>query len=176
MSDQADTESALRHQVAAVSLLLNAENILGYSGHVSVRLPGRDEFLIQPVDQSRAQLRPEHLLICGMDGKSRERSNRARPPSEVFIHTEIFRARSDVNAIAHAEAQGNAWSGGIFNGNAWSGNGWSGNSWTGNSWSGNSWSGNSWSGNSWSGNSWSGSGWASGNACVLPDRTVTPGA
>ncbi len=95
------TESKLRHQVAAVSLMLNAENILGYSGHVSVRLPGRDEFLIQPVDQSRAVLRPEHLLVCGMDGKSRSTSNSARPPSEVYIHTEIFRARPDVNAIAH---------------------------------------------------------------------------
>jgi ribulose-5-phosphate 4-epimerase/fuculose-1-phosphate aldolase len=94
-------EQALRHQVAAVSLLLNAENILGYSGHVSVRLPSGDEFLVQPVDQSRAQLRPEHLLVCGLDGKSRERSNRARPPSEVFIHSEIYRARADVNAIAH---------------------------------------------------------------------------
>jgi L-ribulose-5-phosphate 4-epimerase len=96
-----EIETKLRHQVAAVSLLLNAENILGYSGHVSVRLPGRETFLIQPVDQSRAVLRPEHLLVCGMDGKSREASNRARPPSEVFIHTEIFRARPDVNAVAH---------------------------------------------------------------------------
>jgi len=94
---------------------------------------------------------------------------------------DIFGHPFDVTAIAQAEAQGNAWSGGIFNGNAWNGNGsagtswagnsrsgnswsgnsWSGNSWSGNSWSGNSWSGNSWSGNSWSGNSWSGSGWAS---------------
>ncbi|MGH7036013.1 MAG: class II aldolase/adducin family protein [Stellaceae bacterium] len=94
-------EASLRHQVAAVSLLLNTENILGYSGHVSVRLPWREEFLIQPVDQSRASLKPEHLLVCGMDGKSRERSNRARPPSEVYIHTEIFRARPDVQAVAH---------------------------------------------------------------------------
>jgi ribulose-5-phosphate 4-epimerase/fuculose-1-phosphate aldolase len=99
MTDQ--IEAKLRHQVAAVSLLLNTENILGYSGHVSVRLPGREEFLIQPVDQSRASLKPEHLLVCGMDGKSRERSNRARPPSEVYIHTEIFRARPDVQAVAH---------------------------------------------------------------------------
>ena len=97
-----DTVAAkLRHQVAAVSLLLNSENILGYSGHISVRLPGREEFLIQPVDQSRASLKPEHLLVCGMDGKSRERSNSARPPSEVYIHTEIFRARPDVQAVAH---------------------------------------------------------------------------
>ena len=96
-----DVETTLRHQVAAVSLLLNAENILGYSGHVSARLPGREEFLIQPVDQSRAALRPEHLLVCGMNGKSREKSNAARPPSEVFIHTEIYRVRPDVSAVAH---------------------------------------------------------------------------
>jgi L-ribulose-5-phosphate 4-epimerase len=96
-----EMESALRHRVAALSLLLNAENILGYSGHISVRLPDRDEFLIQPVDQSRAQLRPEHLLVCGMDGKSRSTPNRARPPAEVYIHSEIFRARPDVNAVAH---------------------------------------------------------------------------
>jgi L-ribulose-5-phosphate 4-epimerase len=94
-------ENALRIQVAAVSLLLVAEDILGYSGHVSVRLPGTDTFLIQPVDQSRAQLRPEHLLVCGMDGKSRSASNSARPPSEVYIHSEIFRERPDVNAVAH---------------------------------------------------------------------------
>ncbi len=100
MSDVSE-EERLRHQVAAVSLLLNAENILGYSGHVSVRLPGRDEFLIQPVDQSRASLRPEHLIVCGMDGKPALRLSRARPPSEVFIHSEIFRARPDVKAVAH---------------------------------------------------------------------------
>ncbi len=94
-------EEKLRHQVAAVSLILNAENILGYSGHISVRLPGTDTFLIQPGDQSRGQLRPEHLLVCGMDGKSRSLSNKERPPSEVYIHAEIFRARPDVEAIAH---------------------------------------------------------------------------
>ena len=49
-----DIEHSLRHQVAAVSLLLNAENILGYSGHISVRIPGTDNFLIQPVDQRAA--------------------------------------------------------------------------------------------------------------------------
>lgn len=96
----ADEETVLRHKVSAVTLLLVAEGILGYSGHVSVRLPGRDGFLIQPVDQSRAALRPEHLLVCDMDGRA-PADAAASPPSEVFIHTEIFRARPDVNAIAH---------------------------------------------------------------------------
>ena len=57
---------------------------------------------------------------------------------------DIFGHPFDVNAIAKAEAQGAAWSGGTFNGNAWSGNGWSGNSWSGNSWSGNGWASDNW--------------------------------
>jgi serine protease AprX len=76
---------------------------------------------------------------------------------------DIFGHPFNSAAIADAEAEQMAWTGGKFNGNSWSGNSWSGNSWSGNSWSGNSWSGNSWSGNSWSGNSWSGNSW-SGNS------------
>ena len=59
----------LRAQVAACTLLLNNLKIMGYSGHVSARLPGRDAYLIQGFDQPRSGLRPEHLLICDYDGK-----------------------------------------------------------------------------------------------------------
>ncbi len=98
---QAETELRLRHQIAATTLLLVAEDILGYSGHVSARLPGGETFLIQPVDQSRAELKPEHLLVCGLDGKKRGGPEGVRPPSEVYLHSEIYKARPDVNAIAH---------------------------------------------------------------------------
>lgn len=98
---ETETERKLRHQVAATTLLLVSEGILGYSGHVSARLPGGDTFLIQPVDQSRAELKPEHLLVCGMDGKKRAGPDGVKPPSEVFLHSELYKARPDVNAIAH---------------------------------------------------------------------------
>ncbi|HEX9461574.1 MAG TPA: class II aldolase/adducin family protein [Alphaproteobacteria bacterium] len=98
---ETETERWLRHQVAATTLLLVSEGILGYSGHVSARLPGAETFLIQPVDQSRAELKPEHLLVCGLDGKKRSGPDGIRPPSEVFLHSEIYRARPDVHAIAH---------------------------------------------------------------------------
>jgi ribulose-5-phosphate 4-epimerase/fuculose-1-phosphate aldolase len=97
----AETEHRLRHQVAAATLLLVAEDILGYSGHVSARLPGGDTFLIQSFDQSRAELAPEHLLVCGMDGHQRGGPNDVRPVSEVFLHSEIYKARPDVQAVAH---------------------------------------------------------------------------
>jgi L-ribulose-5-phosphate 4-epimerase len=98
---EGDTEQKLRHQIAAVTLLLNDEGILGYSGHVSARLPDRDAILIQPFDQSRAGLRPEHMLLCDMDGRKIGNSARGEPPSEVFIHTELYKVRPDVHAIAH---------------------------------------------------------------------------
>lgn len=94
-------ERRLREQVAASTLLLNDLGIMGYSGHVSARLPGGDRLLIQAVDQSRASLGPDDLLICDVDGRKVAGPEKLRPPSEVFIHTEIFRARPDVNSVAH---------------------------------------------------------------------------
>jgi L-ribulose-5-phosphate 4-epimerase len=94
-------ELKFRAQVAACTLLLNDLGLLGYSGHVSARLPGRDAIVIQSRDQPRSQLTPDDLLICDFDGKLLDGAKGVKPPSEIFLHTEIMRARSDVNAVAH---------------------------------------------------------------------------
>jgi len=95
------TEQRLRGEVAACTLLLNELGILGYSGHVSARLPRRDTFLIQSFDQSRASLGPNDLLVCDLDGKTLSAPAGLKPPSEVYLHCEILRAREEVQAIAH---------------------------------------------------------------------------
>ena len=95
------SERRLREKIAACTLILNDLKLLGYSGHVSTRLPGRDAYLIQPFDQPRSGLRPEHLLVCNYDGKVIEEPKDGRPPSEVYLHGEILRARPDVQSIAH---------------------------------------------------------------------------
>jgi ribulose-5-phosphate 4-epimerase/fuculose-1-phosphate aldolase len=94
-------ERGLREEIAACTLLLNDLEILGYSGHVSALLPDRKSFLIQPVDQSRASLQPDDLLQCDLDGKVIGGPPGQQPPSELYIHSEIFRARPDVAAVAH---------------------------------------------------------------------------
>jgi ribulose-5-phosphate 4-epimerase/fuculose-1-phosphate aldolase len=94
-------ERTLREQVAACTLLLNDQGILGYSGHVSARLPGRDAFLIQSFDQSRASVKPSDLLVCDFEGNMLKGPKSVRPPAEVYLHCEILRARPDVNAVAH---------------------------------------------------------------------------
>ena len=95
------TEERLRTAVAATTVVLSHAGILGYSGHVSLRLAGRDAFLIQPMDDSRAALAPEAVLTVDLDGKAMAGRSGAKPPREVFIHSEIYRARPDVNAVLH---------------------------------------------------------------------------
>jgi L-ribulose-5-phosphate 4-epimerase len=94
-------EARLRHEVAACTLILNDEGLMGYSGHVSARLPGEDVYLIQPIDTSRAGLKPDDLLVCDYDGRVVRGNPKRKPPAEVFLHGEILRARPDVNSVAH---------------------------------------------------------------------------
>jgi len=88
-------------EVAACTRLLNNEGILEYSGHVSVRLPDRNTLLIQSFDASRTDLTPDELFVMDLDGKILDGPSDARPVNEVEIHSEVLRARADVNAVLH---------------------------------------------------------------------------
>ena len=100
-SEMQESEKDLRYQVAATTLLLNDLGILGYSGHIAARLADRDAFLIQSFQQSRSTIGPDDLLVCDFDGAVVSGPSGLRPPSEVYLHCEIFRARADVHAISH---------------------------------------------------------------------------
>lgn len=95
------SEEALRLDVSMSTRLLNSMKILEYSGHVSARLPGGETFLVQPQNKSRAEVSPDDLLVCDLDGKVVAGTPGVKPPSEIFLHCEIYRARPDVNSIAH---------------------------------------------------------------------------
>ena len=88
----------LRRDLAAATRMLVDAGIVGYSGHLSARAGG-DRLLIQPVDDVRAQLRPDRLLVVTLGGDVVDGDG--QPPSELSIHTEIYRARPDVEAVAH---------------------------------------------------------------------------
>ena len=95
------SEQVLRCEVAAATLLLND---LGSSAIAAISqpgFPGRDALLIQSFQQSRSTLGPDDLLICDLDGAVVAGPDGLRPPSEVFLDREIFRARPDIQAVAH---------------------------------------------------------------------------
>ena len=72
------------------------DNILG---HVSVRIPKQDKILMKPHSFGFEEIRPQHIIVCDLDGKKIE--GKYERHSEVFIHTEIYRARPDVNCVVH---------------------------------------------------------------------------
>ena len=92
-------EPRLRAEIAICTRMMNAEGLLDYSGHVSVRLPGREAFLIQPFEQPRGEVSPDSLRIVNFHGTAE--GDGEPPPAERFIHSEIYRARPDVESIAH---------------------------------------------------------------------------
>ncbi len=68
-------------------------------GHVTVRRPGEDTFLMKPATLGIEEVKAADHLVVDLDGKV----VRGRLPrhSEVFIHSEVMRARSDVCAVVH---------------------------------------------------------------------------
>jgi L-fuculose-phosphate aldolase len=73
------------------------DNVLG---HVSVRIPKQDKILMKPHGFGFEEIRPNHIIVCNLAGKKIE--GKYERHSEVFIHTEIFKARPDVNCVVHS--------------------------------------------------------------------------
>jgi L-ribulose-5-phosphate 4-epimerase len=95
----------LKQKAAATVRLLHMEGIVNYSGHVSVRLPDGRGFIIQPYIESRTTLRPEHLLVLDFDLNYLPGSPRHEMPIETRIHSEILKARPDVQAVVHTHSE-----------------------------------------------------------------------
>ena len=92
-------QKRLRAEVAAATRILVAQGILDYSGHVSTRLPGGETFLIQTGLDSRAELKPERLLVVDYDGKVVQ--GEGHVPAELALHLEVLKARPDVESVLH---------------------------------------------------------------------------
>ena len=97
------TEQALRQVLADTCRVLFRLGLTDYMGHPSIRLPGTNHILIKPQHsvrhRSQDRLTPEDMVVVDLDGNPIGSGD--RPPSERFIHTCIYRARPDVQAIVH---------------------------------------------------------------------------
>ncbi|PPR09676.1 MAG: Methylthioribulose-1-phosphate dehydratase [Alphaproteobacteria bacterium MarineAlpha11_Bin1] len=101
MKEKNSAVETLRIQIAACTRIMNMEGLIDYSGHISARLPDGEGVLIQSFDDPRSTLSPHRILICDTEGNLINGPRGAFPPREVYIHTEILKARPDVNAVGH---------------------------------------------------------------------------
>jgi ribulose-5-phosphate 4-epimerase/fuculose-1-phosphate aldolase len=70
-------------------------------GHVSIRVPGDPtHFYMKPHSFGFEEITPENIVLCNLEGE--KISGGGRKHSEVYIHSEIFKARPDVMSVIHA--------------------------------------------------------------------------
>ncbi len=90
---------SLRQQLADALSMMERAEVIDFNGHMSCRLPGTDHVLINSGKSVRSALSVEDIIAIDMDGKPVEGD--VVPPMEFHIHTEIYRRRPDVAAVAH---------------------------------------------------------------------------
>lgn len=98
-SNMAQTFQTAKRLVAEANRLLYMEGLLTNVGHVSHRDPSGDYVHINPHSESRGEVWPEDITEVTLD--SERRDGAPRPVGETPIHTSIYRARDDINAVLH---------------------------------------------------------------------------
>ena len=98
--------SQLSDLVAQACRLLARKGLVeGILGHVSARLPGRDEILIRsrgPAERGLAASTAQDVRLMDLDGRLLGDSAGWRPPNEYPIHTAVYQARPEAGAVVHA--------------------------------------------------------------------------
>ncbi|MDI6709195.1 MAG: class II aldolase/adducin family protein [Bacillota bacterium] len=92
-----------REQVArAGKQMLDGGLVTGSWGNISARVPKDDVLVITPSGLDYARLRPQDMVVVGMDGRVIEGD--LKPSTELPMHLGIYRARPDVEAIVHTHS------------------------------------------------------------------------
>ena len=98
-------DETLRNDVVVAAAILFRLGLVDYMGHASARVPGSDRglILIKPRHSETmrvpADLTPDRVLSIDLNGDVVNGDE--IPPSERFIHTEMYRARPDVGGVVH---------------------------------------------------------------------------
>ena len=89
----------LKTKIAMACRMLCRADLVDYSGHISVRIPGTDTFLINGHPVSRAAVTPDDVVTFDLEG--RRIGGKWDLPSELPMHSRVYRARKEVNSVAH---------------------------------------------------------------------------
>src|SRR5437660_6111156 len=95
---------ALRRKLTNAGRILTSQDQGDFvAGHVTVRLPDDPHrFLMKPATIGLDEMTPDNIITVDLDGK--KVGGTMPRHNEVFIHSEVLRARSDINAVVHTHA------------------------------------------------------------------------
>lgn len=93
----------LKEEVYQLHLELPKNQLVVWtSGNVSARDPRTDYVVIKPSGVRYEDLRPEQMVVVGLDGQRIEGD--LKPSSDTASHLYIYRHRPDVNGVVHTHS------------------------------------------------------------------------
>jgi arylformamidase len=96
------TETQLREELTHYCRVAYQRQLVsGTGGNLSARVPGHDHVLITPSAVSLRECTPEDFILVDLEGRKVAGREDLMASKEVFLHTAVYAARPDVQAISH---------------------------------------------------------------------------
>lgn len=94
---------ALLKDLAAASRILVAQGVVDGFGHVSLRHPNAPNRFLMSRSLAPALVTPEDIVEYDLEGQACNANGRSSF-LERFIHSEIYKARPDINSVVHSHS------------------------------------------------------------------------
>jgi L-ribulose-5-phosphate 4-epimerase len=100
------TEAAIartRSEVCGLHAALVDNNLVAWtSGNISARVPGTGLLVIKPSGVAYADLTPESMVVCDLDGKQVD--GEYSPSSDTATHAYVYRSMPQVGGVVHTHS------------------------------------------------------------------------
>jgi L-ribulose-5-phosphate 4-epimerase len=99
--------AGLRRTVCALHAELAASGLVAWtSGNISARVPGADLMVIKPSGVGYAELTPESMVVCDLDGRAVPAVNGSglSPSSDTATHAYVYRKMPEVGGVVHTHS------------------------------------------------------------------------
>ena len=88
--------------------LVSAGLVAWTSGNISARVPGEDLMVIKPSGVGYAELTPESMVVCDLNGRAVEdravNGSGYRPSSDTATHAYVYRQMPNIGGVVHTHS------------------------------------------------------------------------
>lgn len=91
----------LKEKLVVANRILDSEGLASPLGHISVRVPNTDRILISRT-RAPGLVTLDDIVVINLDGEVLEGEGDLY--NEIYMHTEIYRSRSEINSVAHTHS------------------------------------------------------------------------
>jgi L-ribulose-5-phosphate 4-epimerase len=103
VSDVRATIATIRREVCALHAELTRYQLVVWTaGNVSARVPGHDLLVIKPSGVSYAELTPENMVVCDLEGRVVDGDH--RPSSDTEAQAYVYRHLPEVGGVVHTHS------------------------------------------------------------------------